>query len=375
MSKRGENIYKRKDGRWEGRTLVSPGKYKYFYGKSYREVKGKKKEWVETESRLNHSEDTVCASEAFEIWLKECMQRVKPSTYESYYYCVNKYILPFFRQCEMDTITELHVKKFVNSICENDDLKETYKKKILQIFKTAFREICKDERVKYIDMIKPPKIQDKLFRIFTVQEQYRIENMLLNEMENRSLGLLICFYTGLRLGELCALKWTDVDLKSKTIFITKTVTRIKTFSQGRLKTKLMIGPPKSHTSTRRIPLPEFLCEIIKNEYDSIEDKSGFIVSGTDLPMDPRTYQRYYKKILDHTGLCGLNFHAIRHTFASRALEIGVDVKTLSELLGHSSVTSTLNTYTHSLMEQKKLAIAKMNTLHMDINDVGTFRRQ
>jgi integrase len=197
-----------------------------------------------------------------------------------------------------------------------------------------------------------------------MKEQRILEQAAFMSPDKRALGIILCFYTGIRLGELCALRWRDIDLEAGTMYIGNTVSRIRNFQSVESKTMLHIGTPKSKTSTRKIPLPGFLLELAKELKPGIKSEEHFILSNKNTPFEPRVYQKLYKRILKDTGIKDRKFHAIRHTFATRALEVGVDIKTLSEILGHSNVTITLNIYAHSLMEQKKAAIEKLNMMHV-----------
>jgi len=302
-----------------------------------------------------------------ENWLTNCKSYVKASTYENYYYCMQKYILPYFKKNKVEMITESRVKEFILFISNNISLSQSYRKKILQIFKTALKEILHDNEnaVNIINALRFPRVLHvvKSVEIFSVYEQRRIENILLMNKGNKDIGLLICFYTGIRLGELCALCWNDIDFESKTLTICKTLIRTKNFETEGPKTQLSLCPPKSKSSVRKIPLPDFLCNILHNRSLQVKNLNDFLLSNSPIPIDPRTIQRYYERLLSKAGVSHRKFHAIRHTFATRALEIGIDIKTVSEILGHSGITTTLNTYAHSLLEQKRLAISKMNILH------------
>ncbi len=152
-------------------------------------------------------------------------------------------------------------------------------------------------------------------------------------------------------------------MEAGTLSINRTVSRVQTFDEGKDKTELFVGSPKSRKSLRKIPLPDFLFVMLKKHVGQYGGED-YIFSGNQLPYDPRRFQKLYKRILTDVGVTDRKFHAIRHTFATRALELGVDIKTISELLGHSSVSITLNIYAHSLMEQKKLAIDKFNDLYV-----------
>lgn len=369
MPRRGENIYKRKDGRWEGRQHKTGGKYQYFYGKSYREVKEKMKFFLENgkASEINSQKLAQDAVYQFNTWL-ECgaIHRVKPSTYESYYHCMKKYIIPFYLTTGCKEITEESVLGFVNSMKEDGSLSESYKKKILAVFKTALREILinRKDSSAILQSIKLPKADQKEVQIFTMKEQRLIEWTAMNDEDKRALGIVLCFYTGIRLGELCALRWSDFDLEAATMSIKRTVSRTKNFTITDHKTMLNIGTPKSRTSIRKIPLPAFLVKLAKEHILSGDKEDFYILTGNEDPIDPRAYQKLYKKILRKAGVKDRKFHSTRHTFATRALELHVDIKTVSEILGHSNVAITMNVYAHSLMEQKKIAIDKFNDMHI-----------
>lgn len=370
MPRKGENIYKRKDGRWEGRVLLKNGKYHSVYARSYREVrekmksaKGPGKRAGEKSVRFNKN-----AADLFEAWLTGDLQdRLKPSTYESYYRCIKKYVLPYFQQSGNEKLTDISVAWFIKDIKENSALSQNYRRKILTIFKIALREITKavPEYASLIPNITLPRLNSsEEVLVFTMNEQRILECVVEHSENKKAWGIILCFYTGIRIGELCALKWSDFDVEAGTMSVTRTVTRIKDFTANSVKTRLHVGSPKSKTSLRKIPLPAFLLEPIKKFKLDISNEDVYILSGSIEPLDPRIYQRVYKKVLQEAGVKNRKFHAIRHTFATRALELGVDIKTLSEILGHSNVSITLNIYAHSLMEQKKIAIDKFNKMHI-----------
>ncbi|WP_326974826.1 MULTISPECIES: tyrosine-type recombinase/integrase [Acutalibacteraceae] len=348
------------------------GKYRSVYARSYKEVKEKKKKDQDLRCLCKHSKQEE-PSELFELWLKNnVLNKVKPSTYENYYRCVHKYVIPFFKEVESGGITASSVSLFVNSIDGNQKISASYRKKILSVFKTALREILRDstDLSSVLRMIKLPKIENGSVQVFSVREQRLVENTIFQSDDKRALGILLCFYTGIRLGELCALRWSDLDFEAGTMSIVRTVSRTKNFEPGTNKTVLLVGTPKSQKSVRKIPLPDFLLRLF--DQWKCEKEDNYIFSDSAAPMDPRTYQRFYQRILADSGVPYRKFHAIRHSFATRALELGVDIKTLSELLGHSNVSITLNIYAHSLMEQKKVAIEKFNQMYITHMELSLF---
>lgn len=366
MARRGENIYKRKDGRWEGRSLNKSGKYHYFYAKTYKEVKEKMKDFREDKEKVKSNKYNN-ASEQFLTWLTgDVSSRVKPSTYESYYSCVYKHIIPFFMKKEYNCIEKKSVSGFVTYIRDDVLIAETSKKKILAIFKIALKEILKTspQLHELLELVKLPSTDCGEVQVFTSREQRVIEQGALNAKDACSIGVILCFYTGIRLGELCALKWSDIDFESGTMSILRTVSRIRVFDSEKNKTTLHVGLPKSRKSIRKIPLPEFLLNLLISSSLYTGNNTCFIFTGNEDPYNPRRFQKMFKKILRDNHIVDRKFHAIRHTFATRALELGVDIKTVSELLGHSGVSITLNVYAHSLMEHKKAAINKFNDLYI-----------
>lgn len=234
MSKFGENIYERKDGRWVCRVLKPDGKHRYLYGQSYDEVQNKKEKLMKAflslpETSPNSRHPLSCL---LKKWLNDDVrERVKPTTYDSYYYCMATYVIPFFDSLEIGggAISEGHIKYFISYISRNQHLSETYKRKVLSIFKTALKKIFKNaENYRSImEAFHLPKSKSVPVAVFSMKEQRLIEAEIMRDNDIRSVGILLCFYTGIRLGELCALSWKDVDLDAKTLLINGTVSRIK----------------------------------------------------------------------------------------------------------------------------------------------------
>lgn len=376
MPRRGENVYKRKDGRWEGRVLKTDGKYQYVYAKTYKEVREKQKnnkDYIKPQE-IKISGLATSAAGLFESWLSgDIKNQVKASTYENYYYCMRKYVIPFFNKAGNKCLTASSAAQFTQAIKACSTLSETYKRKLLTIFKTALKEIAEDfsEYAAIMKAVRLPKTENREVQVFSLSEQRLIEKAAFAAGDVRALGIILTFYTGIRIGELCALKWADIDQDSGTMCITKTVTRVKDLQSTEHKTALLVGTPKSSKSMRKIPLPKFLLKMCKENMQYCANENCYLISGTNTPIDPRVYQKLYKKVLESAGVKYRKFHAIRHTFATRALELGIDIKTLSEILGHSNVSITLNIYAHSLMDQKKIAMEKFNELHSARMDIAS----
>lgn len=193
-------------------------------------------------------------------------------------------------------------------------------------------------------------------------EQQQFMRYLLKDSDLIKLGIVFALYTGVRCGELCALQWSDIDLLEKTVTISKTMQRIQNRNnESGEKTKIIIMPPKSDDSFRTIPIPDFLASMLK-EFQP-KQRDAFLLTGlTDKYVEPRCMQNRFKKHLSTCGIENMNFHALRHTFATRCIEVGFDIKSLSEILGHADVNTTLSLYVHSSFELKVDNMKKLNSV-------------
>ena len=198
-------------------------------------------------------------------------------------------------------------------------------------------------------------------RVLSSEEQQKLVHYL-NENNNRyTNGIMICLFTGLRIGELCALKWSNIDLKNETITVDSTIQRLQKNNDNKIKTHLVFSSPKSQSSFRTIPIPTIIVERLKEIKPMDCAPEQFVLTGSEHKyIEPRTMQNRFKKCLLETEIESVNFHCLRHTFATRCVELGVDIKVLSEILGHSSVKITLDRYVHNSMEYKKENINKLN---------------
>ena len=190
--------------------------------------------------------------------------------------------------------------------------------------------------------------------VFERTERIKLEYHLMHNQSKTNMGILLCLYTGLRIGELCALKWHDIDLANGQVSVTKTIQRI---SSDDGTTELAVGSPKSVSSVRDVPIPEFICKELLN-FKGISNT--YILSGCGTPVEPRTMQNRFKAVLKQCGLPDRNFHSLRHTYATMCIEKGFDPKALSELLGHADVSITMNRYVHSSAEMKKRYVSRLD---------------
>lgn len=347
--KKGTNIYKRKDGRWEARYFKSISKdgkriYGSVYGKTFDEAKLKQEEFIQKCSVSTHKNSKVVFTlkDISVEWKDSINQSVKESTYIKYETILRKHILSHdISTIKLINLTTKEIHDFSEQLCR-DGLSAKTVNDILVVLGLVLKyaeDIYKISKPK----IKFIKVQKRELRVLSNQEQTILERFLLQETNSYKLGILIALYTGIRVGELCALQWEDVQLDR--ITINKTVQRLK---YGE-KTVLCVTAPKTNSSIRDIPIPQFL-----NKYlESFRGKGSVVKNLRGNSVEPRLMQMTFEKYIDKCGLAKTNFHALRHTFATRCVESGFDIKSLSDILGHSDVKTTLNRYVHSTMNQKK----------------------
>lgn len=354
MSKRGENIYKRKDGRWEGRYkngFKPDGRTKYssVYGKSYGEVRVKLDE-KRSYNRETFSKCSLMFGELADLWIDSIKNTVKESTYSNYMMKLEKHIFPALGSIKYEKLTVKFLNKFLSDKISGG-LSTKYVFDIGSLIKSvtrfARRKLGFEDKAELLSL---PKREIRPERpLLSSSQQNKLVSSLLNSTNPSDVGILLSVATGIRIGELCALKWSDIDLKKRIITVNKTIQRIKNYS-GNTATKIVITPPKSKTSEREIPIQDFMIPILKRV------KSGddcYLLTGKILFAEPRTMQYRFKSLLKRLELPTINFHILRHMFATKCISVGFDVKTLSEILGHSSVEITLNRYVHSSFERKR----------------------
>lgn len=378
MPRHGENIYKRKDNRWEGRYkagINEIGKpiYKSVYASSYLACKNKLKPFSPSISLPKRDPFVAAAglptfSDACREWLLHIKPNIKDSTFAVYHYLVDRYINKHFSGKRIHEIDKEMADGFVNIL-----LKENFKNSnqtlsvrtignILIVLKSIFAFIEMRFSIKNpTKNIKLPKQPKNNAAVLSQEEWDKLSSALIVAQESTAAAIAVAMYTGVRIGELCALKKADIDFAEKVIHIKRTVQRIKNLDDDAdAKTKLIIGEPKSANASRKIPIPDILLRKLKTLCIG-KSKDAFLW-GTDEKnaLEPRTLQYRFKAFLKKTGLRNINFHALRHTFATKCIEKHVDIKTLSEILGHANVKITLERYVHSSMEFKRSQINRLN---------------
>lgn len=354
--RRGENIYKRRDGRWEGRYIASRdenGKacYRSVYAPTYVEVRDKLRKCSQELKNGN----TSLFENIGENWLSGVKLRCKLSTYNKYFSTYNNHLLPEFSGLR---ISELNSKCIEGFISGKTDLSDKTRSDILSMLKQIMK--FAEHSGFYVDnTISDLSVRQSVneIRVLTVQEQIRLENYLLSCDSMITTGIYITLYTGLRIGELCALKRSDIDLDSGMIHISGTMQRLRIDTTA-TRTQVMITEPKSKCSIRDIPIPKAILNVCRMYYYNIPEHC-FILTGNETYIEPRLLSYHFKKCTKACNLENIRFHTLRQTFATRCIERGVDVKSLSEILGHYDANVTLNRYVHPSMEHKRKNIEKL----------------
>ena len=395
MARHGENIRKRKDGRWEGRCLIQDrengkGRYRSVYGRTYEEAREKlrflrsqqKKSSVEfnrgkwekgvsckkSETQEMFGEKFLFADMA-EKWLAKVKETKKPSTYVKYRLIYKNHLKLLFQEAAIREITDCRVQEKIS-----DPLSESVQKSIYCVLNQILKFASQNYSISMPFLKRPvshaPK---KSVETFSRKEQAKLLSQLhkncgLKNTHRFKAAILLCLHTGLRIGELCALKWEDLDVENQMITVNRTVQRLcledgfQKAEGGERKTSLVETEPKSTHSKREIPLPSAVIAFLVQ----IKQDKEYIF-GEDRPAEPRTLQNHFRKILLAAGIKHKNFHALRHTFSTNCIEGGTDVKSLSELLGHSDVQTTLNRYVHPSMETKRRHLDALSAFYSQIH--------
>ncbi len=374
MPRKGENIYKRKDGRWEGRYIKSrtqTGKaaYGYVYAKTYREVKAKLADRRSLKSEFTSVKQTEAETRNFEAvareWFASITTQVKESTSNKYWNLLNLYILPQSGKKDLLEITYDHIWEQCNRLLETGGqngtgLSTKTVSDILSLIRSILRFASQKGKAIACDIHAVHiKHQSKEMRVLSRSEQEKLCQYLYSELDPHNIGILLCLFTGLRVGEVCALRWEDVSFAEKTLHVHQTLQRIQNRDHTGAKTRVVVTRPKSVCSIRTIPIPDTLAVLLASHKSS----PGYILTNHEQKyMEPRTLQNHFKKALQKSGIEPANYHALRHTFATRCIEFGFDVKSLSEILGHASVNITMNRYVHPSMELKKENMQRLSSL-------------
>jgi integrase len=296
-------------------------------------------------------------SQVIDLWKSNKKMYVKKSSFSAYTLLIENHLLPVFG--DKYAIEEAEVQIFVFEKLEAGLSQKTIKD-ILIVLKMILKFGAKNKWLIYtpFDIQFPTDREKYTIEVLNRSEQRKIMKYIQEHFTFRNLGVYICLSSGMRIGEVCALTWEDVDTDNGVISVNRTIQRIYVIEDGNRKTELMLDTPKTKNSIREIPISKDLLRILK-PFKKIVNPSFFVLTNDAKPTEPRTYRSYYKNMMKELNMPDLKFHGLRHSFATRCIESNCDYKTVSVLLGHSNISTTLNLYVHPNMEQKKKAIEQM----------------
>ena len=294
-------------------------------------------------------------------WLLDKKNYIKESTYANYSTNIFNHIIPELGDYYLKDINHKIIQEFLLKLSKegnknnNGGLSEKTIKDIAIIVKGSIKKAINDNLIDYIELSfnYPKTHKDEKIYILTKSEQNKLTNFFIENLNNKNLGILISLYSGLRIGEVCALRWENIDFKKGILTVNKTIQRIYIKDKDKNLSKVIITTPKTKNANREIPINNCFLSILKNFKG---EDNEYIISGSKKYIEPRTYRKYFEKVLKINKLNHINFHSLRHTFATNCISAGVDYKTVSELLGHANVNITLNLYVHPRMSQKKKCI-------------------
>ncbi len=365
--RKGENIFKRKDGRWEARyikgyELSGKIKYGFCYGRTYKEAKEKV---TKCKAAIASGKPVPAAGTRHRFayycdeWLELRKSKVRESTYIKYDTVIEKHIKPKLGGCYPLGITTDVVDDFSKELLFEDELAVKSVHDILVVLHGILKYTAAlFPGVFPVVEINYPKESRKEMRVLSREEQERFVKYLLTDTDTCKFGVLLALFTGVRIGELCALKWESINIREQTIRIGATLQRLHdTAMEGESRTRIVIGAPKSDTSARTIPMTEYAAGLCRKM--EVKNAGAYVLTGNESYMEPRALQYRLEKYTRACGLEGVHAHTLRHTFATRAVEVGFEIKSLSEVLGHATTTITLERYVHSSMELKRSNMDKL----------------
>lgn len=370
MPRTGENIYKRKDGRWEGRyikTHLPSGKtvYGYLYARTYRDLKEKMlcQERLKNKPHLSSSPTFQTVAEE---WITSRQPHLKEASIVKYRNLLNTYIFPEMGNEKILLLNYEQMDTFCHRMLtaggkNNSGLSPKTVSDILSLIRCILQYASeKGNPAGYNGKSLSIRQEPKDLRILSLTEQKKLYTFLYSSEDCRDVGILISMFTGLRIGEICTLKWQDISFSEKTLFVHQTMQRLQTDENEEKKTKILISTPKSQCSIRIIPLPQELCEYLLLQQKPAD---AYLLTGTAFQyIEPRNMQNRFRKVTELCGIKNVNFHCLRHTFATRCIEAGFDIKSLSEILGHANVNITMNRYVHPSLELKRENMNRLTNL-------------
>ena len=366
--KRGENIYLRKDGRWEGRyikgrTVSGRAVFGSVYGKSYKAVKAKLLPLKLAHTTPVGGRYSGLFSGWLRCWLEGQSGKVKESTQACYHRQMTLHILPALGDIPLQKLSAQTIQDFVNQLA-NKGLAPSTVNGIFRIVSAAVQKAA-DEFIIPVNVcakIELPKGRIMEVEALTRTEQEQLETVA--AQDKNGLAALLSLYTGMRVGEISALRWEDVDLENGLIQVRRTAQRISLQRNKETKTSVIFGPPKSASSMRLIPLPQTMTDCLKKHRETAV--SEYVITSRRGFAEPRVLQYRLQSLIKKAGITPTRFHALRHSYATRCIELHIDITTLSKNLGHASTKMTFDVYTHASLEHRKEAVQDLNTLYQNI---------
>ncbi len=304
--------------------------------------------------------------EIINLWIEHNRMRLKGGSIGKYQNLINSHIMPQLGKLKLSQLSAAVINSYLNDklrggrVDQAGGLAPSYVNSIRTVINSVIRFAVNEQLMPPFntEITKAALSKNRDLHIFSKEEQKKLESSLIAQIDQTKLGILISLHTGMRIGEICALSWNDIDLNEKVIHIRHTVARVLNDQAGsKSNTKLIIDTPKTRSSKRDIPISSWLYPHISQVKNTAS--SPYVISDSETFISPRTFEYRYHRVLTNCGISSINYHTLRHTFATRCIEVGVDVKSLSEILGHANVGITLNTYVHSSLELKRMQIEKL----------------
>jgi integrase len=296
-------------------------------------------------------------STVINLWKEDKKQYVKKSSYSAYMLLIENHLIPTFGN--KYEVVEADVQEFVFAKLE-EGLSQKTIKDILIVLKMILKFGMKNKLLEYqqFDIQFPTVRENNGIEVLSKTNHKKIMNYVQEHFTFKNLGIYICLSAGIRIGEICALTWENIDTDTGVIHIRKTIQRIYIIGDSERHTELILDSPKTKNSIRDIPMSRDLLKMLK-PIKKVMNSSFYVLTNDMKPTEPRTYRNYYKRLMKELEMPELKFHGLRHSFATRCIESNCDYKTVSVILGHSNISTTLNLYVHPNMEQKKKCIDQM----------------
>lgn len=360
MSKQVKNIYLRKDGRLEGRfnkRIIEEKKhYEYAFGNSCGKTE-KKQQNAFSKNTISNQKNGDLFAELAEEWLILRSPQLKASSIAKYTNMLDLYLLPILGDKHISDISRSDIIQLSRDLLTTGGAKASglapkTVNSVLSLMRNVMEFAAREKDISTTDakMISVKQNQ-KPMRILSKAEQQRLNKYLWENPTPCNIGILICLYTGMRIGEICALTWADILIEDQCVYVHQTMQRVQVKKESKKKTAVVILPPKSSCSNRKIPIPDKINRLLQKHR---KNNNAYLLTGlAHSYIEPRNMENKFKMVTKKCDINDIHFHSLRHTFATRCVELGFDFKSLSEILGHASVNITMNRYVHPSMELKQ----------------------